>query len=418
LAQTVTIVVYPSGADADALTVSDAMRQVLDAFELLSRAEARREGGDQIIVWKLERASTNSPFTVEGSAIPADPSMPVDNLASIVKHSYIDGIEKLIRGEERASWINDDAEKIARRLFARNMNGIGRTDISVSNERRPLIINHRLAFQATRYLDKLATERAAEVEDLTRTEHGSLEGNVISLTTHYGKPAFMLRTRLAGEEVKCVLTDDAAEAVGDERNWREVWKADRVLVTGAIWFDEHGKVVKVNADYVTPIKSRSLSAREIQSYKVLESVYNSARSGQADLWTSTLSFVEVFRLKEEEHAPKPYPEGNLDIIEEAFRQEFVKLVPVDMEIGMMARRLRREHKGLSKLGDAIHLASALRWSVDCLMTFDSDDLLHLDKKIRDKSGKFLQIRPPADFLSGPLFAPPQRQLPPAPPGSG
>ena len=151
--------------------------------------------------------------------------------------------------------------------------------------------------------------------------------------------------------------------------------------------------------------------------KPLEAVYNSARSGRAELWTSTLSFVEVFRLKEEEHAPKPYGEGNLDIIEEAFRQEFVKLVPVDMEIGVLARCLRREHKGLSKLGDAIHLASALRWSVDCLMTFDSDDLLHLDKKIRDKSGKFLQICPPADFLSGPLFASPERQPPLTLPGS-
>ena len=266
MAQTVTIVVYPSGAEADALTVSDAMRQVLDAFELLSRAEARREGGDQMIVWTLQRASTNTPLTVEGLAVPADPSMPIDNLAAVVKHSYIDGIEKLIRGEERALWIDDDAEKLARRLFARNMNGVGRTDIYGPDGRPPLIINHRLASQATRYLDRLATERAAKIDDLTRTEHGSVEGNVISLTTHYGKPAFMLRTRLAGEEVKCVLTDEAAEAIGGERKWREVWKANRVLVTGAIWFDEEGRVVRVNADYVTPIKSRPVSVQEIQSY--------------------------------------------------------------------------------------------------------------------------------------------------------
>lgn len=276
MTQTVTIVVYPSGAEADALTVSDAMRQVLDAFELLSRAEARREGGDQIIIWTLHRASTNTPLTVEGLAVPADPSMPVDNLAAVVKHSYIDGIEKLIRGEERASWIDDDAEKIARRLFMRNMNGVGRTDIYGPKERPPLIINHRLASHATRYLDRLATERAAKVDDLTRTEHGSLEGNVISLTTHYGKPAFMLRTRLSGEEVKCVLTDNAAEEIGGERNWREVWKADRLLVTGAIWFDQQGKVVRINADYVTPIRPRSLSAKEIQTYEFGDTLNPSA----------------------------------------------------------------------------------------------------------------------------------------------
>lgn len=146
--------------------------------------------------------------------------------------------------------------------------------------------------------------------------------------------------------------------------------------------------------------------------KPLEAIYNGARSGQAELWTSNLSFVEVFRVKNETHAPKPYGQENLDIIEEAFRQDFVKLVPVDMEIAMMARRLRRENKGLQKLGNAIHLASALRWSVDFLMTTDSHVLPHLNGKLRDKSSKLLQICPPQDYVNGPLFAPAQRPLPP------
>ncbi len=53
--ETVTVVVYPSGADVDNLTVSDAMQQVLDTFALLGKAEAQRIGSKQI-VWRL-RAS-------------------------------------------------------------------------------------------------------------------------------------------------------------------------------------------------------------------------------------------------------------------------------------------------------------------------------------------------------------------------
>lgn len=144
---------------------------------------------------------------------------------------------------------------------------------------------------------------------------------------------------------------------------------------------------------------------ESRKQRAVDYIYNSAKSGSHEIWTSTLSFVEVFRIRGEERQPKPYSAEALDKIEEMFEQEFIKLVPVDVEVAKLARRLLREQEGLTKRPDAVHLASAMRWSVDVLHTYDGNDLLHLDGKLRTKAGRVLRIAPPEDPPDGPLFQP-------------
>ena len=61
----VTVIVRPSAAHPDVLSVQDAMRQVLDFFDLLTPEET--DGGG--LVWNLTLASTNSPLTVVGEAV-------------------------------------------------------------------------------------------------------------------------------------------------------------------------------------------------------------------------------------------------------------------------------------------------------------------------------------------------------------
>lgn len=137
--------------------------------------------------------------------------------------------------------------------------------------------------------------------------------------------------------------------------------------------------------------------------RAVEYIYNSARAGTYEIWTSTMSYVEVFRIRGEEANPKPYPSAGLDKIDEVFEQEFIKLVPLDVEVAKFARKLLRQHSGLKKRPDAIHLASALRWPVDVMHTYDGNDLLHLDGKMKGKTGSLLRIAPPDDPPDGPLF---------------
>lgn len=112
----------------------------------------------------------------------------------------------------------------------------------------------------------------------------------------------------------------------------------------------------------------------------LEIIYNAAKDGLYELWTSTFSLVEANRFKTEDGRAKPLASEELAKIEQFFNQPFIKLIPVDMEIASHARRLCRETSGLSKKQDAIHLASALKWPVEALHTYDGSDLLHLSNR--------------------------------------
>ena len=135
----------------------------------------------------------------------------------------------------------------------------------------------------------------------------------------------------------------------------------------------------------------------------LEIIYNSARDGIYELWTSTYSQVEVYRYKFEENTERPWSEANTKKIEQFFLQPFIRLVPVDLEIGRHARQIYRETPGLKKRPDAVHLASALRWPVDAMHTYDRPDLLVLSYKFVGRSGNPLLICKPNEESDGPLF---------------
>lgn len=136
----------------------------------------------------------------------------------------------------------------------------------------------------------------------------------------------------------------------------------------------------------------------------LEIVYNNARSGYYELWTSTLSMVEVRRLKVENFSQKPMAEANEIKIKSIFRQPFVKPIPVAVDIAEHARQLFRETAGLGKWQDSVHLASALRWNSEVMHTYDNDDLVHLNLVFTCRNGIKLPICHPDETTDGPLFA--------------
>lgn len=261
--ETVTIVIHPHSADADALTVSDAMQQVLDMFALLAKAEAERTGAQQV-VWQLERASTNTPLTISAIAVAVDPLGDVDHEAHIAKAALGEGWSGLLQAREKANWIDRETEAIVRRVLDRNLKGIGRTDIRLDNGTSPIVIDRRSALRAVNFLELQAAQAGAADEDWSRTEFGSAEGYVIGITTHYRKPAFLIRERMKEREVKCVLTDAAARKVGSEHDWREAWGGQRVLVSGRLHYNSNGDLIKVDAEDVTKITPAEVDLKTIQ----------------------------------------------------------------------------------------------------------------------------------------------------------
>jgi hypothetical protein len=65
----------------------------------------------------------------------------------------------------------------------------------------------------------------------------------------------------------------------------------------------------------------------------------------------------------------------------------------------------RETVGLKKKPDAIHLASAMRWDLHTLHTYNGSDLKHLSGSIFCGDGTPMTISDPLDpFAEGGLFA--------------
>lgn len=147
---------------------------------------------------------------------------------------------------------------------------------------------------------------------------------------------------------------------------------------------------------------------EVDKKRELEIVYGAARQGNIEIWTSTLSMIECRRLKTEEHSPKPLDQENNIMISDLFKQSFIKPIPMAVDIAENARTLWRDTKGLGKYQDAIHLASAIRWNIKIMHTYDYDDLLHLSEKLRCQNDELLVICYPDNTTDGPLFAKPKQ----------
>lgn len=118
------------------------------------------------------------------------------------------------------------------------------------------------------------------------------------------------------------------------------------------------------------------------------------REGSQEIVTSIIAEAEVAHLGDSvEHDTAE------QMIKEFFSRRYVVRVPFDRLMAEDVRRLIRTHRGLTTL-DAAHIATALRWRVPLLETYDNR-LLDLDGL---EGNPPLAIREPKWNVSlGPLF---------------
>lgn len=136
-------------------------------------------------------------------------------------------------------------------------------------------------------------------------------------------------------------------------------------------------------------------------------VISQARAGKVEIWTSALTLAEVFKITQNGQ-PNQLDESKDHVFEEYLEQDFVTVVQVDVDIGTYARRLLRQHSRLKKPADAIHLASALTYSVDEFHTFDEVNLIPLSGQVSGLAGNSMVISvPPEDPNPGLFDAPPE-----------
>lgn len=269
MAKTVAITVHPAPLGAEQLTISDAMRQVLDFVDALELAEQKLLGGETI-VWRLQSARTNSPpFTVVAEATGANPTVSVDLQAQRVEAAIHETLDDLVERNRRPDWFDAQTEKVFRRFLKRNTNGVGRTDIAFDDATKPVHIVPTIAIKALSTLEKADAEDFEAEQDWTHTEYGSREGNIFGLIRYYGVPAVVIRDRLSGDKITCVFQPDTAKQLGPEHRWEEAWNGLRVLVRGALHYDAEGKLRKIDAESIDTINPPPVSLNEIGDANLL-----------------------------------------------------------------------------------------------------------------------------------------------------
>ncbi len=279
MASSLSITVYPSHHSGEYLTVSDAMSQILDFVKALE-CFSTTDNEAQVISWRLIKAHTNSPpFTVVAEAFPIDPSLHIEREASRVIYAFSNGIDDLLK-RITPKGVDSESCHPLMRAFKRTLNGIGRTDLRIEGEPVISVVpqNAELAIAA---LDNVLEIVVASI-DGTRTEYGSVEGEVCGLVRWYRKPALLFVERLSGSRVTCVLSPELAQELGPSHKWYEAWQGGRLLFGGTLYYGPNGLLRRVDADYIEERPYTDVSLSSLKDIDILQG--NSVEEHLKGIW--------------------------------------------------------------------------------------------------------------------------------------
>jgi hypothetical protein len=234
----VRIVIRPSGAHPDFLTIRDAVDQVRDIFEL-------SENDDPRVAWKLVSATTNTPLTISAEIVAMEPDITPGELAAIAAERtkvMKEGFVALERGAIIPAWSSGPKSGTLRRLLHRSLNGVGTTDVQINDESGLETLTPKAAELALRAFDAAHPET-----DRTRSEVGSIEGEYVELSSYYGRPAIKLLERKTGDDVWCRVSEADLERFSDRVKAADVWRRKRVRARGTIFYSSDGSIRHVDA---------------------------------------------------------------------------------------------------------------------------------------------------------------------------
>jgi hypothetical protein len=245
------ITIRPS--DDGLLRVDDAFRQVLDALSLFQQAERSLGNPHATFVWRLEKASTGSPFTVIAVADAVDPAVDVTPQVARTKALVASGVRNLVAQAEPPSWLPRDAVPVVKEFFVRNLNGIARTEIDFEAPAiDPLTIDRTQASAGLRAVEAINPVDSSDIPE--RTAYGEIEGQLLAAGRYRGRPAIQIRTHFYGF-VWCVLSGRLVTQFGSETRLAEIWQGKAVGVYGQLHFLRGGRLNCIDAEDVRQIEA-------------------------------------------------------------------------------------------------------------------------------------------------------------------
>jgi hypothetical protein len=247
----IVITIHPMPSDDGRLRVSDAMQQVIDALKIFEEAEQAMASPHESFEWRLERASTNMPFTVVAVAEGIESGVDVSNQVRKVKSEVSSGIRRLIQRGESSWWMGPEAISRARSVFARTQNGIASTEIEFATDEK-ISIDRAQADSGIRAITGInAINLGAELGE--REAFGEIEGVMVAAGRYRGSPAIQIRSELYGF-VWCPLSPKITERFGNEHRMADIWEGKIIGVQGRLIYASGGKLSRIEVNDIRQIR--------------------------------------------------------------------------------------------------------------------------------------------------------------------
>lgn len=232
----------------DAPTVEDLLAQIQDLVGVLKGVEeALSDDGKKEIVWRVTNVTRNSPLSFEITPFPKSHGMNIDRRAEQVVTSAAQGMQALVSGGNRPAYFSDDLVERVEKVYERVTNGLAATEVNFADYRnapaieitKPTVGGQVAAIQAFR-----------SPRPVPHKELGSVEGTITRVELDgYQRPVLWLKSRLDGQNVKCIANDGALDRIG-HYEVGEVLKGMRIIVYGLVSYKDLEDIGSVEVDGV------------------------------------------------------------------------------------------------------------------------------------------------------------------------
>jgi hypothetical protein len=239
----------------DGITVEDMMRQVIDTFELVARADPETANS---IKWELVSATTNSPLTIIAEAKAIRHDVDVRRVASRQKTQFRRCVGELRQGRVPDAWNSKEDRKKAKAWLHRTRSTVAATVVDTDDSESAIEVTA---------LDAVAAEAVLDLAPFVghfKKQLGSIDGFLTSVETHHHRPAIHIADRKTKESILCLVPESVRAEIANGTGLEDVWRERRVLVRGMIHFTDSGKVEKIVADSVFAVPTKEIKVSDIR----------------------------------------------------------------------------------------------------------------------------------------------------------
>lgn len=272
------------GAD-DAPLLGDLLAQIQDFFEMVNVVAASITGDDvERFDWRVVGLSKNSPARVTVEAFSRHGHSDGDEVAASARNEVVAGLIQLQTSNVRPLYFNDNVAEVADRFIRRIATSLTETGIG-DGEKQIALIKTTGAITA---IENLNTAREEDPIHPYR-ELGSIEGHIQNVGEDgYGRPYIIIKNRITGKDVRCILSGSALRALEEEPVANVVWRKRRVTAIGVLRYRSVGKISQADVerlDFADPLEAlpqvRDIIDKQFTRGLTSEDYLEKVRNGEA-----------------------------------------------------------------------------------------------------------------------------------------